>query len=173
MKKPYELANESKAKYIEVFKELYEHSPWVIQNVYEEVKSDEKFNEIENFHTLLCNEMLNANDFLKMNLIKAHPMLAGKQAQNGELTDFSTNEQKSAGLNNCTKEEIELFNELNKKYFEKFDFPYILAVKGKNKEEVIKDFTTRLENSYEVEKQTALEQINKIALIRIKGIYGG
>lgn len=172
MKKPYALANESKDKYLEVFKELYEHSPWVIQNVYEIVKSDKKFDDIEKFHALLCEEMLAANDFLRMNLIKAHPMLAGKEAQKGELTDFSTNEQKSAGLNSCTKEEIELFNKLNRNYFEKFNFPYILAVKGKNKEEIIEDFNTRLENSYEKEKQIALEQINKIALIRIKGIYG-
>ena len=96
---------------------------------------------------------------------------AGKQAKAKELTDFSTDEQKSAGLNSCTDEEMKIFDELNKSYFDKFNFPYILAVKGRNKKEILENFKSRLGNSLEDEKKVALMQINQIALIRIKGIY--
>ena len=168
---PNMLANFSKVGYEKSFAELYEHSPWVIESVFETVKADEKYNDINKFHELLSETMLKADKKLQDKLIKAHPMLAGKLAQNGELTDFSTDEQASAGLNHCTQEEIALFDELNKKYFEKFKFPYILAVKGKRKQEIIENFKERLNNDYETERKTALDQINKIAFIRIRGIY--
>ena len=168
---PHDLANENKSEFFKVFDELYEHSPWVIEKSFENIKNDSKFNDLEEFHKILSSTVLIEGNDLQMSLIKAHPLLAGKQATNNELTDFSTDEQKSAGLNSCTDEEIKLFDELNKNYFDKFDFPYILAVKGRNKEEILKNFKSRLENSYEVEKKEALMQINQIALIRIKGIY--
>lgn len=168
---PHDLAKTNKIKYLETFNELYEHSPWVIEKSYEEVKADETYNNIEEFHKLLCKIMLKATNDLQDNLIKAHPMLAGKKAKANELTEFSTDEQKSAGLSSCSEEEIKLFDDLNKKYFEKFNFPFIMAVKGSTKEEIIKCFRSRLENDMNNERDEALKQINKIALIRIKGIY--
>jgi OHCU decarboxylase len=169
---PYNLINFSKEKFLNTFYDLYEHSPWVIEEGYDKIKNDKKYEDIDEFHKLLSNIILEADTELQMKLIKSHPMLAGREAKEGELTDFSTNEQKSAGLNNCTKDEIKLFDRLNKEYFTKFDFPYILAVKGKNKEQIIENFSLRLKNSYESEKVEALTQINQIALIRIKDIYG-
>ena len=80
--------------------------------------------------------MLHSDNDLQDNLIVAHPTLAGKKAQNNELTDFSTTEQKSAGLGNCTDSEIRLFEELNNEYFSKFSFPFIMAVKEKNKSDI-------------------------------------
>lgn len=171
MKKPNELANTGKKDFITMFEELYEHSSWVVEKAFEEVKNDEKYNDINTFHMLLANLVLEASKELQDNLIKAHPMLAGKKAIQNELTDFSTNEQKSAGLNSCSQNEIETFNTLNKIYFDKFNFPFIMAVKGKTKEEILKNFKIRIENSFEVERQTALSEINKIGLIRIRGIY--
>ena len=91
---------------------------------------------------------------------------------NNELTDFSTTEQKSAGLNDCTDDEIKLFEKLNEEYFSKFSFPFIMAVKEKNKSEIISSFMMRKNNSKEEERANALEQINKIAWLRIKEIYG-
>ena len=98
-------------------------------------------------------------------------MLAGKKAIANELTDFSTDEQKSAGLDNCSDEEIALFDNLNKQYFEKFDFPFIMAVKQSSKDEIIESFKKRLTNTFEEERIEALHQINQIGLLRIKGIY--
>lgn len=172
MNYPHTLANQDKSVFLKTFDELYEHSPWVIEKAFESIKKDSKYDKLDEFHKILSTTVLNETDELQMSLIKAHPMLAGKQAKNDELTDFSTNEQKSAGLNSCTNEEIKLFDELNKTYFDKFDFPYILAVKGRNKKEIIENFKSRLENKIDDEKKEALKQINQIAEIRIKGIYG-
>ena len=116
--------------------------------------------------------MLSSNNDLQDNLIIAHPLLAGKKAQNNELTDFSTTEQKSAGLNDCTDDEIKLFEKLNEEYFEKFNFPFIMAVKEKKKSEIIASFLERKNNTRDQERVNALNEINKIAWLRIKEIYG-
>ena len=172
MKLPTELANQSAKEFLEVFQNLYEHSPWFVEQSLVHVAADDKYNNLEKFHQLLSEIMLQAKSELQDNLIVAHPMLAGKKAQNNELTDFSTTEQKSAGLNNCSDNEIELFKELNNKYFSKFNFPFIMAVKEKNKSEILVSFKKRQENSHLQERLNALNEINKIAWLRIKEIYG-
>ena len=172
MKLPTELANKSAKEFLEVFQNLYEHSPWFVEQSLVHVAADDKYNNLEKFHQLLSEIMLQAKSELQDNLIVAHPMLAGKKAQNNELTDFSTTEQKSAGLNDCSDNEIELFKELNNKYFSKFNFPFIMAVKEKNKSEILVSFKKRQENSHLQERLNALNEINKIAWLRIKEIYG-
>ena len=172
MKLPTELARQSSKEFLEVFQNLYEHSPWFVEQSLVHVAADDKYNNLEKFHQLLSEIMLQAKSELQDNLIVAHPMLAGKKAQNNELTDFSTTEQKSAGLNDCSDNEIELFKELNNKYFSKFNFPFIMAVKEKNKSEILVSFKKRQENSRLQERLNALNEINKIAWLRIKEIYG-
>ena len=172
MKLPTDLANQSAKEFLEVFQNLYEHSPWFVEQSLVHVAADDKYNNLEKFHQLLSEIMLQAKSELQDNLIVAHPMLAGKKAQNNELTDFSTTEQKSAGLNDCSDNEIELFKELNNKYFSKFNFPFIMAVKEKNKSEILVSFKKRQENSHLQERLNALNEINKIAWLRIKEIYG-
>jgi OHCU decarboxylase len=172
MKLPTELARQSAKEFLEVFQNLYEHSPWFVEQSLIHVAADDKYNNLEKFHQLLSEIMLQAKSELQDNLIVAHPMLAGKKAQNNELTDFSTTEQKSAGLNDCSDNEIELFKELNNKYFSKFNFPFIMAVKEKYKSEILVSFKKRQENSRLQERLNALNEINKIAWLRIKEIYG-
>ena len=172
MKLPTELARTSSADYLEVFQNLYEHSPWFVEKSLEQVVEDEKYNNLESFHQLLSEIMLYSDNKLQDNLIISHPTLAGKKAQNNELTDFSTTEQKSAGLSDCSDSEITLFEKLNKDYFSKFNFPFIMAVKEKNKDEIIMSFKKRLENSKTDERLNALNEINNIAWLRIKEIYG-
>ena len=172
MKLPQELAKQSSDKFLDTFKYLYEHSPWFAEQSLNRVLTDEQYNNLENFHKLLCEIMLSAPSDMQDNLITAHPMLAGKKAQNNELTDFSTTEQKSAGLNDCTDDEIKLFEKLNVEYYSKFNFPFIMAVKEKNKSEIISSFMKRKNNSREDERDNALKEINKIAWLRIKEIYG-
>ncbi|MDC0932894.1 2-oxo-4-hydroxy-4-carboxy-5-ureidoimidazoline decarboxylase [Arcobacteraceae bacterium] len=171
MKTPYQLSNENEELFLSTFNDLYEHSSWVILKALNTIKSDKKYDQIDEFHKLLSTIVLNEDKELQDSLIQAHPMLAGKKAMANELTDFSTNEQKSAGLNTCTNEEIEIFDNLNKTYFDKFGFPFIFAVKGKSKEQILENFKSRINNSLEKERVEALEQINKIGLIRIKDIY--
>jgi len=172
MKLPQELAQDSAEKFLKTFKNLYEHSPWFVEQSLESVLANEKYNSLKAFHQLLCEIMLSSNHDLQDNLIIAHPLLAGKKAQNNELTDFSTTEQKSAGLNDCTEDEIKLFEKLNEEYFEKFNFPFIMAVKEKKKSEIITSFLERKNNTRDQERTNALNEINKIAWLRIKEIYG-
>ena len=121
--------------------------------------------------TVLSVGYVNQND-LQDSLIVAHPTLAGKKAQTNQLTDFSTTEQKSAGLSDCSDSEIRLFESLNEEYFSKFNFPFIMAVKEKNKTDIIASFKIRIGNSMADERSNALNEINKIAWLRIKEIYG-
>jgi OHCU decarboxylase len=172
MKLPSELAKDSSTMFLDVFKNLYEHSPWFVEQSLDIVLEDEVYNSLEKFHELLSGIMLSASHEMQDNLITAHPMLAGKKAQNNELTDFSTTEQKSAGLNDCSDDEIKLFKKLNDEYFVKFNFPFIMAVKEKNKSEIISSFLERKDNSKSQERSNALHEINKIAWLRIKEIYG-
>jgi len=172
MKLPTDLAKNSSKEFLETFKNVYEHSPWIAEQAFELVLTNNEYNSLEVFHQLLCEIMLQADSDLQDNLILSHPMLAGKKAQNNELTDFSTTEQKSAGLNDCNDSEIKLFEELNHQYFVKFNFPFIMAVKEKNKSDIISSFKERKENSRLDEKSNALNEINKIAWLRIKEIYG-
>ncbi len=172
MDKPYTLANKNKNLFLKTFKDTYEHSPWVCERAYDETKNDDKYDDLDNFCILLANEVKASVQSLKDTLIKAHPMLALKKNKQKNLSDFSKNEQSKAGLSSCSDEELEVFAKLNKEYFEKFNFPFIIAVKDKNKEEILENFITRLENDENDEKNEALKQIDKIAKIRIKGIYG-
>ena len=172
MKLPTDLAKHSAKEFMETFGNIYEHSPWVAEQALKQVLGNNEYNDLEMFHQLLCKVMLQANNDLQDNLILSHPMLAGKKAQKKELTDFSTIEQKSAGLNDCNDSEIELFEELNHKYFVKFNFPFIMAVKEKNKSEILSSFKGRQANPVSQERLNALSEINKIAWLRIKEIYG-
>ena len=172
MKLPQELAKDSSNKFLDIFKNLYEHSPWFVEQSLEIVLEDEKYNNLEKFHALLSEIMLSADTERQDNLITSHPMLAGKKAQNNQLTEFSTTEQKSAGLNDCNDDEIKLFEAFNDEYFSKFNFPFIMAVKEKDKSEIISNFVKRKENSLSQERVNALDEINKIAWLRIKEIYG-
>ena len=172
MKLPTELARQSSKEFLEVFQNLYEHSPWFVEQSLDQVAADDKYNNLEKFHQLLSEIMLHSDNDLQDNLIVAHPMLAGEKAQNNQLTDFSTTEQKSAGLGDCTDSEIRLFEELNNEYFSRFNFPFIMAVKEKNKSDIILTFKERKENSRLDERSNALNEINKIAWLRIKEIYG-
>jgi len=104
-------------------------------------------------------------------LIKAHPDLAGKLALSGGLTTSSSKEQAGAGLDQCSPRELKKFQKYNASYAEKFGFPFIVAVKGLSRKDILKAFKKRLKNSKAKERQTALEQIHKIAALRIEAWF--
>jgi OHCU decarboxylase len=105
----------------------------------------------------------------QLKLIRNHPDLAGRLGIAG-LTAASRSEQAGAGLDQCTAEEFARFTVLNKLYKEKFKFPFILAVAGKNRAEILATFEKRIENDRGTEFQTALAEIDKIARIRLEGL---
>ena len=99
-------------------------------------------------------------------LLNLHPKLAIEK----KLTSFSTKEQTEAELNKCSEEELAEFDSLNFDYEKKFKFPFIIAVKGKNKNEILENFRIRINNDYEKEFQEAKKQVMKIALFRLNEI---
>ena len=101
-------------------------------------------------------------------LIRAHPDLAGKLSQAKLLTADSTREQASAGLDHLTPDKLARFTRLNTDYVAKFGFPFIFAVKGRGKQDILDAFGHRLRNDHAQELETALQQIERIALLRLQ-----
>jgi OHCU decarboxylase len=106
----------------------------------------------------------------KLTLIRAHPDLAGKAAIAGDLTAESSEEQASAGIDQCTPEEYAEFQALNSRYKEKFGFPFVMAVRNSNRSDILRAFATRLENDTDTEFATAIAEIHQIARMRLEGI---
>jgi 2-oxo-4-hydroxy-4-carboxy-5-ureidoimidazoline decarboxylase len=105
-----------------------------------------------------------------MALLCQHPELAGREADAGTLTDDSKREQAGAGLNQCTAEELLTIKSLNQAYRARFGFPFIIAVTGLDKFQIIAAMENRLNNSVEIEFDTAIGEVEKIARIRIDAL---
>ncbi|MEO4046589.1 2-oxo-4-hydroxy-4-carboxy-5-ureidoimidazoline decarboxylase [Pseudomonas sp. CAU 1711] len=155
--------------FVAAFAEIYEHSPWVAERAYD-LGQDAQIDDIDGLHQRMADILLSASHDLQLALINAHPDLAGKAAIRGELTASSTSEQAGAGIHECTAEEFARFTELNDAYKAKFGFPFIKAVKGSNRHQILAAFEERIHNSPEQEFATALAEINKIALFRLQAL---
>ena len=103
-------------------------------------------------------------------MLKAHPDLAGKLAAAKRLTAESTAEQASAGLDALTDDERAEFTALNTAYVEKFGFPFIIAVRGLSKADILAAFRRRIDNPRDEEFATACRQVERIAALRLKDI---
>jgi len=152
--------------FVETFADIYEHSSWVAEQAFDQGITDEH-DQINVLHGLMASVLKSSEQQAQLDLINAHPDLAGKAAIAGELTEASTSEQAGAGIHECTEEEFARFTELNEAYKDKFQFPFIMAVKGSNRHQIIAAFEQRIHNSPEQEFITALQEINKIALFRL------
>lgn len=153
-------------EFIASFGELYEHSPWVAEHCYQQ-GIDSRHDVFDSLAAQLAKVMLCAPYEQQLALINSHPDLAGKAALAGELTDDSKGEQASAGLDQCSPEQLWRFKQLNGAYQNKFGFPFIMAVKNADREQILQAFERRLQNNVQDEFNTALEQINKIARLRL------
>ena len=153
--------------FVERFGGLYEHSPWAA-----EAASDRRpFAHREAMNGALAAAVEAASEERKMELVRAHPDLAGKAAMAGELTPESSGEQSSVGLDRLTPEEYEAFTRMNLAYREKFDIPMILCVREHaNKESILRNAEERLGNSREEEIEVALAEIHKIACLRLEDL---
>jgi 2-oxo-4-hydroxy-4-carboxy-5-ureidoimidazoline decarboxylase len=152
--------------------EIYEHSPWVAELAWQrglEADQDTPSGLAETMSQVLRE----ASPERQLAVIRAHPDLAGKAAIAGELTDDSTREQAGAGLDQCTPEEMARFERLNAAYKKKFGFPFVMAVKGSDRHAILAAFETRLENDADEERRTAIEQINRIARLRLEARVEG
>ena len=157
------------AGFVQAFAEVYEHSPWVAERVFEQ-GIDAADDQIEHLHARMAAVVLNAEHERQLALINAHPDLAGKAAVRGELTAASTSEQTGAGIQDCTPEEFARFTALNAAYKARFGFVFIMAVQGSNRQQILAAFEERLHNTPEQEFARALAEINRIALFRLQAL---
>src|SRR5205823_5310745 len=126
---------------------VFEHSPWVAERAY----ASRPFESIDALHRAMVETVQRASEAEQLALLRAHPELAGKAAIAGELTAESTNEQASAGLGACTPEELAQIDELNRRYNERFGFPFILAVRGLDRRRILNEFARRVEREHDIE----------------------
>ena len=155
-------------KFINYYGSLYENSSHIALAIYEAYSWD-TLSPLEILS--LMKDYVNTMDReSKMKLILEHPELGIKKGQQKNLTAHSKKEQNRAGLDTLSCSEYTLLRELNKEYKNKFKFPFIISVSGLNKEEVFRNIQVRLKNSVEIEFNTAVEEIHKIAEIRVKNL---
>ncbi|MER8691679.1 allantoinase PuuE [Mesorhizobium opportunistum] len=153
--------------FVHSFGGVFEHSPWIAERAYE-LELGRAHDTAGGLHNALCRVFRSASETERLGVLNAHPDLAGKLAKARRLTAESTREQASAGLDALTDKERELFSKLNAAYVTTFGFPFIIAVKGKTKEEILAEFEARIGNSRGVEFETACKQVERIALLRLR-----
>ena len=145
---------------------VYENSPWVAEKLF--LNEEEWFRFDKDILSRKMAEIVNQSDEeLKLKLIRSHPKLTANPIKHNCLTDYSKNEQKNVGLFSCTKNEASLLENLNEKYYEKFSFPFIVCVKNLSPLLILECLQGRMLNSLDQEKTIALNEIHKIARIRI------
>jgi OHCU decarboxylase len=158
-----ELNNLDCAGFTKIVGPLFEHSPWIAERTW----IRRPFPDLEALHAALCDTVSRVNESQQLELIRAHPDLVGRAAQGDSLTPESASEQASAGLGKLTPREIELFQNQNRAYHEKFGFPFIICARLNKKEAILAGFAERLRNSRSEELKTALGEIYKIARLRL------
>ena len=155
----------SQSEFIKVFANIFENTGWIAEDAY----NKKPFRDFEDFSQKMINIFSNATKESQLRIIRNHPDLADK-AKIGSLTVESKKEQSNAGLDQCTEMEFNEFKNLNDKYKKKFGFPFIYAVKGKEKKEILSNFRQRSLNDIDVEFIEAKKQVKKIASLRLNEI---
>lgn len=159
----------SEQEFVEILGGIFEHSPWVA----ELVGSQRPFESGEQLYQVMVDEVRRAPRWQRMDLLCQHPELAGKEASAGKLTRSSRNEQAGAGLDQCSAEELASIKQMNKEYRERFGFPFIIAVSGLDRQQIIDAMQRRLRSSEAKEFDLALVEVEKIARIRLHALLGG
>ena len=150
------------SEFVKVFANIFENARWIADELY----NQKPFNDFEELASKILGIYDNGTKEKKLKIIKAHPNLADK-TKISLLTPDSLKEQTNAGLDQCSEEEFNEFNKLNENY-KKFNFPFILAVKGKNKNEILNNFRKRISSDPETELNEAIKQVRLIASLRLK-----
>jgi OHCU decarboxylase len=148
------------------FGPLFEHSPWVAEHAW----ADRPFADAEELLEALCSAMYAAPRERQLELIRAHPDLAGRAAIEGTLTEDSRREQSSAGLDRLTPDEYAAFTRTNSAYRERFGFPFVVCVREHTKESILRTADERLGHSQQEEVRVALGEIAKIARVRLRDV---
>ncbi len=151
------------AEFVLHFGPLFEHSPWIARGTW----PLRPFASRADLLAKLTATVRRAAPERQIALIQAHPDLAGRLARQGRLTSDSTAEQASAGLDRLAPDELKQFEDYNHKYKEKFGFPFVVCARLTDKRAILLAFQKRLQLSREAEILTAIEEIEKIAALRL------
>ncbi|MEM8978052.1 MAG: allantoinase PuuE [Pseudomonadota bacterium] len=149
---------------------VYEHSPWVAEAAFS-AELGPVHDTAQGLASAMASAFRLGNEAQRLDVLKAHPDLAGKLAAAKRLTAESTSEQASAGLDALTEAEHAAFTTLNTAYTEKHGFPFIIAVRDHTKAGILRAFETRVQNDTETEFKTATAQVDRIAALRIAQIF--
>jgi 2-oxo-4-hydroxy-4-carboxy-5-ureidoimidazoline decarboxylase len=149
----------TREEFIKKYGGIYEHSPWIAEAAY-------GAEGIEAIHAAMKDAVEKAGREQQLALVRAHPELGSKV----KMAEASVREQSGAGLDRCSPEEYAEFRKLNEEYNRKFGFPFIIAVKGLTRQEILAAFRQRMHNSPEEEFPAALEQIHRIAWFRLSAL---
>lgn len=162
MLKLNEINQMSKSEFVNKVGWVYENTPWIPEKAWE----FRPFSTIVAFHEHMKRLVNQASRQQQLDLIRAHPDLGSRI----KMSPISENEQSQVGLDQLSSDEYKRFVELNQIYLSKFGFPFILAVRGYNKNSIYLAMKNRLNTPYEIEFQTALSEIHKITYYRLKDL---
>lgn len=150
----------SKDEFTEKLGWIFEYSPWVAEQAWD----SRPFSTVEELHLSMLKALLSSPRGTKLDTIRAHPDLGTRLA----MTESSMKEQGGAGLLSLTTEEYEQFTSLNESYVKKFGFPFIMAVKGQKKEDILAALQVRVGYDVDQEWEKAFEEIGKITRFRLQ-----
>ena len=159
-----------KTEFMATFGGVFEHSPWIAEAVWDTGLTG-RHDTAAGLHQSFREVIRQSGREEKLALLLAHPELAVGIASDEQLTESSQREQRGAGLDRCNPEEFSEFRKLNASYREKFGFPFIMAVKGFNRDDILESFRARLENTGDEEFQAAVEQVIRIGRFRIESLF--
>ena len=151
------------SQFVDVLGDVFENSPWIV----ERAAAARPFQTVDALVATLIDVMTSATEDEQLSLIRAHPDLAGKAARAGNLTESSTREQASVGLDQLTDEEFDHFNRLNSDYQARFEFPFIIAVRDHTKASILAAFETRLNHEPASEIAESMRNIARIVSLRV------
>jgi 2-oxo-4-hydroxy-4-carboxy-5-ureidoimidazoline decarboxylase len=159
-----ELNSQNRTLFVSHLGWIYEHSSWVA-----DMASDLRpFKTIADLHSAMDGIVQNATLEKRIALLQAHPDLAGRLAQAGDLTPASVAEQSAAGLTRLAPDQVNEIQQRNAAYFNKFGFPFIVCARLNNLETILSGLSLRIENDRETEIDTAIGEISKIASLRLR-----
>ena len=159
-----------RATFVANYGPVFEHSPWIAEAAWDAGLPADA-DTAEGVHRALCAALAPRRAGAQAGPASGRtPTSPASSPQAGRLTAESTHEQASAGLDRLTDEERATFTALNDAYTRKFGFPFIIAVKGLSKAEILAAFQRRLSNDRDTELATALAQVERIALLRLKDL---
>jgi len=152
----------SKNDFIDIFGNVFEKTDWIADKAF----NMKPYKNSQELLSTIIEIYENSSKEECLKIFNAHPKLAVEK----KLTEDSQKEQDNANLNLCNNEEFNEFQNLNIEYIKKFGFPFIIAVKGKNKDEILINFRKRIKNKINLEFEEAKKQVKKIADFRLKEI---